>query len=302
MGVDWSARALLPPGLDPERVRQDIQLRLDRLVGQMSPWQAASDISGFNRAEPGEWRVLPADFFAVLDGALALAADTDGAFDPTIGRLVDLWGFGPPGAVAAPPSDTSIDEALAQAGWRGVVLDRAGRRALQPGGVSLDLSGIAKGYGVDEAARRLEALGVTDYLVEIGGELRGAGAKSNGEPWWVEIESPPRTNATAILVALSGLSIATSGDYRRHLEVDGKRLGHTLDPRTGRPVNNGVVAVTVLHPECLWADALCTVLSVLGANAGMAYAARAGLAARILAETDGGLRESLSPAFEALLS
>ncbi len=297
MGVRWTVKALLPPQVGPARAQGAVQARLNRIVAQMSTWEPDSAVSRFNRARAGTWMALAPEFFTVLEAALDLARDSEGAFDPTAGRLVDLWGFGPAGAAQEPPSPDAVSQALAGSGWRRTALDRAGRRVLQPGGVSLDLSGIAKGFGVDEAARTLEGLGARHYLVEIGGELRGAGTKPDGQPWWVEVEmaQPP------LLVALSGLSIASSGDHRRFFEHGGKRYAHTLDPRTGRPVDNGIAGVSVLHPECMWADALCTLLTVLGPEAGMAHAVRTGLAARFVLRTQGGLEERVSPALQAML-
>lgn len=303
MGVSWTAKALLPPHRSLEEAQATVQAALDGVVAQMSTWEPGSDISRYNRARAGAWVSLPPDFQTVLECALDLAEGSDGAFDPTIGALVDLWGFGPAGPRDAPPSDAAVAGALDTSGRRRLTLDRAGGRALQPGGLQLDLSGIAKGFGVDKAAHALEALGVANYLVEIGGELRGAGLKPDGQPWWVEIETPPGETLLEqpLIVALHDLSMATSGDYRRFLTHGADRLGHTLDPRTGRPLSSAAASVTVLHRQCLWADALCTLLTVLGPADGLEYARRAAIPARFLLRTPGGLEERLSPAFAAML-
>jgi len=301
MGVAWSVKAVAAPGFDAAAAQGEVQRRLNLIVAQMSPWEPGSDISRFNAAPAGAWMDLAPAFAHVLDAALGWARESDGAFDPTAGRLVDLWGFGPPGPAAAPPAQPLIDQALAACGWDRLALD--GARVFQPGGLALDLSGIAKGFGVDEASRALTQMGLGDHLVEIGGELRGEGVKPDGQPWWVEIAAPPDAALPGgpIRVALHGLSIATSGDYRRFLDHEGVRYAHTLDPRAGRPADNGVRSVSVIARTCMDADALCTAIAVLGPVEGARFAETRGLAAHILVEDAGGLREVCSPALLAML-
>jgi thiamine biosynthesis lipoprotein len=189
-------------------------------------------------------------------------------------------------------------------GWQRIEVDVPNRRARQPGGLALDFCAIAKGFAVDAVSRHLDARGVTDHLVEIGGELRGQGLKPDGMPWWVELESPEANahGAARTLVALLGLSIATSGDYRRYFEQDGRRFAHTIDPRTGYPAAHALASVTVIHRDCMLADALSTALTVLGPQAGMDFAQRHALAARFLVRTPRGFDELTSPAFAAMLS
>lgn len=300
MGVEWSVRAIAPDGLGEAEIRGGVQAAVDDVVRQMSDWEPQSDLSRFNAAPPG-WVEVPAGLLQVVRAGLALAEATGGAFDPTLGRLVGLWGFGPGGPVGDLPADAAL--AATPAGWRQVELDLEAGRLRQPGGLALDLSGIAKGYGVDRAARALEDLGVRDYLVEIGGELRGAGVKGSGEPWFVEIESPPGGVVfEPVVVALHGLAVATSGEWRRSFDHAGRRYGHTLDPATRRPLSNGVEQVTVLHRECMQADALCTALSVLGPDAGLAFAEASGLAALFVLRDGERLCEVHSRAFAAMLA
>ncbi len=182
-------------------------------------------------------------------------------------------------------------------------LDGEARALFQPGGLLLDLSSVAKGYAVDQLGRCLERHGVRHYLVEVGGELRGAGMKPDGEPWWVELEGVPGTagGPARPVVALHGLSVATSGDYRRFFQNGAQRASHTLDPRTGYPIANGVASVTVLHASCMAADALSTALGVMGDEAGLAFAEEHGLAARFLLRRQAGLAERHSSAWRALL-
>jgi thiamine biosynthesis lipoprotein len=310
MGTDWSARLVLPPGVEHD-LQGALQQELDAIVAQMSHWDEGSLLSRYNRAPAGSWHALPPQFFAVMAYALSVSGDTGGAYDPAAGALVNLWGFGPAGrydqAGFYAPSRDAVDAVLARRRTRQPLLDREGRRLLQPGGAVLDLSSVAKGHAVDCLARRLEALDLRHYLVEVGGELRGAGVKPDGQPWWVELEGVPDAPGAPVapvaqsVVALHGLAVATSGDYRRYFHHAHRRASHTLDPRTGYPVDNGIASVTVLAPTCMTADALSTALTVMGVEAGLPFAEGRGLAARFLLREDGGLREVLTPAWRALL-
>lgn len=302
MGTTWSVKAVLPATTDLAALSAMVQRALDNVVAQMSPWEPASDLSRFNRAAPGTWVALPAGLATVLRRALEIAADSDGAFDPTLGALSDLWGFGPSPFSGQPPAPEAVAAAREAAGWRRARLD--GDALLQPGGLTLDLNGIAKGYGVDEAARALDRAGVRAYLVEVGGELRGTGAKPDGQPWWVELERPPEAGETKTprtLLALHGVSVATSGDYRRFFDHDGTRYAHTLDPAAGAPCVGQAASVTVVHPECMSADALATALTVMEPDAALAFAAARDLAVLIVRQGPEGLEEHLSPALRAML-
>ncbi len=299
MGTTWSARLALPRGRTEAAARHAIQAALDEVVAQMSTWEPDSDITRYNRAATG-WQTLPAGFFHVLSHALALAEDSGGAYDPTVGPLVNAWGFGPHQRAFEPPSPSAIEAARTRCGWRRVQLDAQHQAALQPGGAYLDLSSIAKGYGVDRAAMALDALGITQYLVEVGGELRARGKRPDGQPWRVAIEVPDASDDHALALPLRDHSIATSGDYRRHAGNGDERYAHTIDPRTGRPVRNGLASVTVLHPGCMEADALATALTVLGEEEGLAYARRHELAALFILRERDAWRVVATPAFQAL--
>lgn len=311
MGTTWCVKLVAgarPAGLD---WAAGIQAQLDAVVAQMSPWQGDSDLSRFNSAPAGSWHVLPAEFFFVLQTAWQVAEASAGAYDPTVGALVDAWGFGPGGRFDAPgfagPTRQALDAAAACAGWRRLRLDAQRRSALQPGGLRLDLSAIAKGFAVDQVVSHLRARGVSDALVELGGELRGVGMRPDGQPWWVALEPPDPASAAGLretLLALHGLSVATSGDYRRYFEIDGLRHAHTLDPRTGRPVTHRVASVSVVHPDCMLADAWSTALTVMAPDQALMAADAHGLAARILLRNGvhGGCTEHLSEPFRALLS
>lgn len=311
MGTTWSVKLVADGQADIAGLHAGMQQQLDMVVEQMSHWQQDSSLCRFNRSAPGSWHELPQEFFEVLSYALSVAQESDGAYDPAAGALVNAWGFGPvnrydePGFTA--PDDDVIRAILSQPGWRQVELDGGTRRARQPGGALLDLSAVAKGYGVDKLAGYLEQQGIRHYLVEVGGELRGAGMKPDGQPWWVALEQPPRSESSLAddagntLLALHGLSVATSGDYRRCFQAAGKQYSHTLDPRDGYPVRNGIASVTVVHESCMAADALSTALTVLGVEEGMCFAEVRCLAVRFLVRQGDGLVERASSAFLEML-
>lgn len=303
MGTYWAVSLIDPQRRDPLALRRDLTACLDRIIAAMSHWDARSDLSRFNAAPAESWVAVPADLLTVVACALDVAAASAGAYDPTLGPLVDLWGFGPAGP-SAPPTADAIAAAQARCGWERLRIDPDQGRLWQPGGLHLDLSAIAKGFAVDKLACLLRDEGVPSYLVDIGGELRGWGIKPDATPWWVELEQARTLAGVAggrrTRLALHGLAIATSGDSRRFIQQEGRRLSHTIDPRTGSPIPDRLAAVTVVHPDCMRADVWATALSVLGPEQGMAVAMREGLAALFLLRGPGGIEERMSPAFAAL--
>lgn len=311
MGTSWQVKLMCAPQLALATLQTGIQRELDLVVAQMSNWEADSDLSRFNIAAENTWHIMPPELFKVLDYALYIAQQSSGAFDPAIGKLVNLWGFGPEQktaatSVAVPPSET-IGRVMHAGSWQQIQIDRLGQRAYQPGDIHLDLSGIAKGFGVDQVARYLAAQDINSYLVEVGGELRGFGCKPDGSPWWAELEHPEWTNgdtglAMNTIVALHGLSIATSGDYLRYFEHNGQRYSHTIDPRTGYPIQHNLAAVTVLHTDCMAADAHATAILVLGPEAGLAYAEQLCLACLLINRNAHGFSETMSSSMLAMLN
>ncbi|MGK5078356.1 FAD:protein FMN transferase [Janthinobacterium sp. HLX7-2] len=312
MGTSWSVRLLdvaMPGRAGSADLQQGLQQQLDLVVAQMSHWSEDSDLGRFNRAEPGSWHSLPAAFCEVLGFAMHVAQASGGAYDPCAGALVNLWGFGPSDrydqAGFLPPMHDSVALLLSQRQRRRLELDLPARRARQPGGLQLDLSAIAKGYGVDRLARYLDSQGIHHYLVEVGGELRGAGSKPDGQPWWVMLEQVDGADSAQhpaqMMLALHGLSVATSGDYRRFFQDGTARFSHTIDPRSGMPIANQLASVTVVHAECMAADAWSTALTVLGVESGLALAEEQGLAARFLQRDGHGYREFLSSQMLAML-
>jgi len=300
MGTSWSVAAVTAPGTtNTGRLDAIVTEALDLVIAQMSPWQSGSDISRFNAAEAGAEVKLPAEFRHVLHCALRIAAKTGGAYDPTLGALVDLWGFGPQPAATLPPAPRDIEKALRACGWQQLTLSPDGVLR-QPGGLRLDLSSIAKGFAVDLVTARLHARGFSHALVEIGGELAGTGVKPDGTPWWVGIDhrggSSP-SSASGIVVALHDMAIATSG-IERAVVLGGRRHAHTIDPATGTPVRSDVVRATVLASSCMEADAYATALMVMGAARSLAFAAARHISAVLVDETG---REHISPTLAAML-
>ena len=295
MGTSWAVKLLRPDRLEEAAIRHAVETALGQVVREMSTWDPHSAISRYNRAEAGSLHDLPEQFRTVLACGLRIAAISAGAFDPTIAPVTDIWGFGPNGNPAEPTDLQQAEHARRRVGWARLQLERGS--LLQPGDVALDLSGIAKGYAVDRVTEDLLRLGVGSLLVEIGGELRGHGVKPDLSPWWVALERPPGADALPeTIVALHGLAVATSGDYRRFTTHGPDRFAHTMDPRTGRPVRNATASATVISRTCMEADAFATALLVLGAADGMKLAEQQDVAALMVERTEFGFREHASPA------
>lgn len=306
MGTSWSAK-FVGSAAAAQTLHRAIRAALDRVVAQMSPWEAGSVLCEFNNGPAGEWHDLPREFSTVIAAALRIAGESDGAFDPTMGSLVDLWGFGPQGRPPALPSTGDVAHKRDICGWRQLEFDAAARRLRRHSVGRLDLNGIAKGFAVDLVMTTLHQHGIHHALVEIGGELSGAGLKPDGTPWWVDVDDPsaaPTPGVPPLRVALHGLAIATSGCERGYAGA-GRHLSHTIDPRHGLPIDNGMVTATVLHASCMAADAYATALMVMGFDAGIAFATRHALAAAIRFRPDRDadvIEERLSPALQAMLA
>ncbi|MFT3807450.1 FAD:protein FMN transferase [Arenimonas sp.] len=296
MGTTWSVR-LLAPGRDLRRLHAVVESELARVVAQMSNWDPDSDISRFNRASAGSWHRLPNDFWNVLDRALSIAEASDGAFDPTVGPIVDAWGFGPPGRTADLERQ-QCGNLAARIGWRRMQRRPQDQSILQPGDLQLDLCAIAKGYAVDLVVACLRDEGVASALVEIGGELYGYGRRADGKPWRVLVDDDG--DDEPCVVELDRRAIASSGDRWHHREdADGQRLSHSIDPRLGRPAADAPHLVSVLAEDAMQADAWATALMVMGARKGFDFACGKGLAARFV-DREG--RECATPSFAAVLA
>jgi thiamine biosynthesis lipoprotein len=268
----------------------------------MSAYDDASELSRFNGHASRAPFALSDDTFAVLARARDVSAATGGAFDVTVAPAVDAWGFGPAKTQRVVTGDP-LRALKARVGWERVTLDAQARTATKASpDIRADLSGIAKGYGVDRAAEAVEALGIADYMIEAGGEVRTRGRNASGRPWQIAVERPDAVPQRAHrIVPLSGLAMATSGDYRIYFEQDGRRYCHEIDPATGAPIAHGLASVTVVANACAYADAMATALIVLGPERGYALAASRGVAALfIVREAPGRFRDLATPAFAAL--
>ncbi len=301
-GTNFSVKIVAPPAeLDTGELGAEIEAALARIDRRVSTWRADSEVSRFNGYAGLHWFPVSTETCALVAEALTHSAATAGAFDITVGPLVDLWGFGPEPAGASPPAAADIEMLLAGTGYRSLHADCM-RNALRKdvASVRIDLSAFAKGYAVDVVAGLLEARALADFLVEIGGEMRMRGLNGRGEDWAIAIESPlPGERAVHRILRLSDTAVATSGDYRNFFESDGRRYSHTIDPRTGYPVAHRAAAVTVLADTAARADALATALLVMGPEAGLEFADGEGLAALFLLRDDGAIIERSSPAFAA---
>jgi thiamine biosynthesis lipoprotein len=305
MGTTWSVK-FVGTDTNASSVREPIEAALHRVIAQMSPWEASSDLCRFNASAAAGWQTLPAEFASVIGCALRIAMETDGAYDPTMGALVDLWGFGATPLRSHPPAQEDLHHARLASGWRQLEFDPKGPQLRRLSAARLDLNGIAKGFAVDLLAATLRERGIHHALVEIGGELSGTGVKPDGTPWWVTIDRPVAGLLLEAmpLIALHQLAIATSGN-ERSFAIGGQQFSHTIDPRTGIPIANGMVMATVLHASCMEADAYATALMVMGPEAGMAFAKQHKLAALCLFRPDGGdsgVVERISPELDAMLS
>lgn len=309
MGTTYSVNIpYLPAGIKAEILQAEIAAILDTVNQQMSTFRPDSELSQFNAAPAGVWTKVSPDTLTVVGEALKVAELSGGAFDPTIGPLVDLWGFGALSSGQDIPDFAQIKEILSAIGHRNVRarVSSSGLGKIRDG-LRIDLAGIAKGFGVDKVAEYLERLGVEYYLVEIGGEIRGRGYSRRGEVWQIGIERPDSLTETfgdralQRVVRLGGQALATSGDYRSFFTEQGERFSHLLDRRTGRPVNHGLTSVTVIALSAMRADALSTALMVLGPKAAMAMARRHRIAAYFIIKTGDRLAEAVSPDFRQYL-
>lgn len=280
-----------------KKLDSDIRSALNRINDSMSTYLPRSELSRFNDAPVGEWVRLSDDFYRVLALSMEIADTSNGAFDPTIGPLVDLWGFGPIPRTDRRPSDDQIQAVRQEVGYQAIELDEARQSARKLEPRSLDLSAIAKGHATDLAADIIEEAGIEHYLVEIGGELRINGQKPDGTKWRVAIETPDSRQGFYRILELSSGAMATSGDYRNFFEEEGVRYSHTIDPTTGAPISNSLASVTVLADSSALADAYATVFTVLGAEKSLLLADKLNMSLFIIERTDDGFEASQSRRF-----
>lgn len=303
MGTTFSVTLVAPgDGIAGEPLKSQITATLSAVDELTSTWRTDSELAEFNANAATDWITVSAELCNAIDGALEISRLSDGAFDVTIGPLVNLWGFGPDGEIREPPDDALIGETMAYVGYEGLQT-RCNEPAMRKrhGAMYVDLSGWAKGHAVDKVAELLDEHGLSDYLVEIGGELRLRGHNAEGRKWAIAVEAPSTTTRRPqALLRLTDTSVATSGDYRNYFDHDGQRYSHTIDARTGRPVAHDLAAVTVVSESAAWADAMATALLVLGPESGLALAEKLGIAGYFLVRNKTGIEELTTTSFELL--
>ena len=303
MGTWYSVKVVdLPKTTTPEAVAQVIEEQLNNVNGKMSTYQPESELSRFNQAAPGELFTVSSDTFEVLTKSLEIWRLSQGAFDITIGPLVNLWGFGPDGRPEKIPGKKEMKAAWGRVGADRLSLHIDDLQIVKQKDLYLDLSAIAKGYAVDRVAQALENMGIRRYLVEVGGEIRAGNSKAHDLSWQVAVEEPI-SNLRQIhkVIKLDNAAMATSGDYRNYFEYQGRRYSHTIDPRNGQPVDHKLASASVIMPLCADADAWATAMMVLGPEQGMAVAEANHIAVYMLLKSEQGFESIHSTAFERYL-
>lgn len=287
---------------DQDLVLAAINKRLVEVNQLMSTYIPDSELSMLNKAKAGEAFALSPENVYLINEALRVNQLSEGYYDITVGPLVNLWGFGPKGRVTQQPEQALLD---ASRDWVGAdKLTITNNKIVKPhDNTYIDLSSLAKGYGVDEVAKVLELFAVDSYLVEIGGELRVKGQKPSGKLWTVAIEKAVSDHREVQLIITPGdMAIASSGDYRLYFEEDGVRYSHLIDPLTGKPIQHNLASVTVLHPLSAVADALSTAINVMGAEKGLAIAEKHNIAVYMQVKSANGFEEIVSSKFKPYLN
>ncbi len=292
MGTRYSAVFFAAPGTDEAAIGARLFVAVDEVDRQMSSWKPDSALNRLNDAQVNQWLAVPGELFTVLETALDVSRQSQGAFDIGVGDLVSAWGFGP----GVGHIDEQRINALKAQAYRPATdlleIDPVQRRVRKQAAITLDLSGIAKGYGVDQLARCMDTLGITRYLVGIDGEMRARDTKPDGQPWSIAIEKPIREQRDVMgAMELSDAAIATSGDYRHWVEHQGKSYSHSINGALREPASNQLAAVSVVASSCMLADAWATALLVLGEKAGIELARKRGMDVVFVLHDGDGFKE-----------
>lgn len=306
MGTSYSLKIVSPPAdVDAAAVQAVIDEVLARIDQSMSAYRSDSEISRFNTSNSTQWFEVSQDLASVVQSALRFSEDSGGAFDVTVAPLVAAWGFG--ATEQTPPSlpePAVLDALRASTGYEKLQV-RMQPPALRKNAaeVQIDLNAIAPGYAVDQLGERLSSMGVERYMINVGGEVRVRGRNAQGGAWKIAAEKPVDGEPVPwAILRLSDLAVTTSGEYRRYYEIDGRRYSHTIDPRTGRPVQHSLASVVVIGPTSMYTDGWATALNVLGAQAGYELAVQRDITAMFIEWQDGRLRWRATQGFEAYLS
>jgi thiamine biosynthesis lipoprotein len=301
MGTTFNVKVVdLPKDVPAQKLKDGILQVLEDVNDKMSLWVKGSEIIRFNQSTSTDWQDVSEDFYKVTEKAFEISDMTEGRFDVTLEPLIKLWGFSTKRAPANLPSDADIKEALDQVGYKKIELDAAAlRMKKQHAAMSVNLSAIAKGFGIDQVSQFLENKGIENYMVEIGGDLRVKGSNAKEQPWRIAIEKPEAgSRSVQKIIALQGVGMATSGDYRNFYEKDAQRYTHIIDPVKGRPVLHKLASVTVLSETAMEADGLATALLVMGPDEGMKIAEENAIAAFFLVRDKDGFVEKRSTRFK----
>ena len=302
LGTFYTITVAMPPAcMSEERTRELADATLDRVNTRMSTYLDDSELSRFNQYDGQAPFHLSQETYKVFEIARTISEQSGGAFDITVGPLVNAWGFGP-AALKNPPDDAKVKELLERTGYEKLTLLPENTLTKSRPDVYCDLSAIAKGYAVDAVAEAFEKAGITRYMIEVGGEIRVAGRNKSDMPWALGIEAPkPEVRELYAAVRLEGGALATSGDYRNMYEYEGRIVSHTIDPHSGYPVRHALASASVIHSSCTWADGYATALMALGPDKAQAFALEQNLAVLLLihdADT-GGFTEFSTPQFDA---
>ncbi|MBK5965531.1 FAD:protein FMN transferase ApbE [Thiocystis minor] len=301
MGTYYAVKVARPPvGMTAETLKRQVESALNEVIAEISTYEPTSELSRLNRNPSTDWISLSPNLHAVIAEGQRIAALTDGAFDITIGPLVNLWGFGPEARPEALPTETEIQAAQARVGWRKLEL-RAAPPAVRKarGDLYIDLSALGEGVGADRVSAGLDTAGASHYMIAVAGTIRAKGRNAKNQPWAIAIEEPlPDQRTVHRIVPVSDRAISTSGDYRNFFVKDGKRYSHEIDPSTGAPIERNLGSATVVGDRAMVVDGLATAFMVLGETRGPALATSQGLAAYFIVREGDTLRGFGSPAFE----
>jgi thiamine biosynthesis lipoprotein len=298
MGATYTVKvADVPASVEPVAVRTAIDEVLARIDEQMSGYRPDSQIARFNAAATSDWFAVAPELAEIVTIAQSVSAESNGAFDVTVAPLVSEWGFGPEGPASEPPSAAALEGLRSGVGY-GKLHARLEPPALRKDApdLTVDLNGVAPGYAVDRIADRLRAMHLSNFMVELGGEVRALGRNAHGEPWRIAVERPSAAEqAPYAILHLDDAAVATSGEYRRFYVRDGRRYSHTIDPRTARPVAHALAAVVVIAPDAARADAWATAYNVLGADEGYRLATKLGMPVMFITARGEALSHRLTP-------
>ncbi|WP_371919529.1 FAD:protein FMN transferase [Pseudomonas sp. SDI] len=297
MGSSYTVQYVrTPQGPAPQQVQREVQGILAGIDQRFSTYRSDSLVETFNRLPANRCQRMPADVLELVGVGQRLSAQSNGAFDLTVEPLLDLWGFGPQSRGEQVPTVAQLEHARQRVGYHQLRID--GEQLCKQAAVEIDFNSIAAGHAVDLIGERLQALGITSFLVEATGELKAVGHKPDGSAWQIALELPRDDQQIASeVIAVDGFGVSTSGDYRNYFEQNGRRYSHTFDARLGRPVSHELAAVTVLAPSALMADGYSTVLLILGPEQGWALAVAHHLAAVFVTRSGQGFVSQATPAF-----